>query len=200
MNLKFAPLAVLSPSSLLSLGVHFVAPARHELSSDIFRRAPRSGPMFPVSSAVVLQLLKRWFDVPVGFVLAHHGVRNGVDIALRCLGVPEDFIDAHCNWARVTTRMSSCYAGLSISILMLATSLLPLVRFRPVRPGWYGTLFVRVHPVWAGVMPVVGPKLLPPVPLATGDDPCPDVGTAELRWLQAPQGLPPQRSFVSRRR
>jgi hypothetical protein len=181
----------------------FVTAACHPLLTAIYARSPSSGPMFDCSSAECLAMLHLWFDgdAPEGFVVAHNGIRNGTDIALRALSLPEDFIDAHGAWARRTIRTSSYYAGLSIALLMAATSLLPLVQIRPVKPGWYDPLFVPPHPNWSDVLPVPAaavPSLGSPVPVSFNDV-SDDDGDVGLRSLPAPPGLVIQRRFGNRR-
>lgn len=86
-------------------------------------------------------------------MLAQHGLRNATDIALRILGLMEDYIDAHGGWKRQTTRSSCYYAGLQLPVLMAATELIPLVRYTPVKPGWYDADFCPDHPDWANARP-----------------------------------------------
>jgi hypothetical protein len=148
----------------------FVTGARHRLLVEILSRAPDSGPLFPVPSVEVRKVLHRWFDdeVPPGFVLTQHGLRNGTDIALRALELMEDYIDAHGGWARLCSRMSQYYAGLQLAVLMAATELLPLVRFTPAKPGWYDVDAVPDHPDWSSIVPSA--VVVPPPSVFDVDD------------------------------
>jgi hypothetical protein len=127
----------------------FVTAAAHWRLAEIFHRAPDTGLMFPVNPAAVRTILHRWFDVEAGedFEVQWAGLRNGTDVALRALAVPDDVIDAHGGWKRVL-RTSTYYAGLAVHVLLGATRLLDQAVVRPVAPGWFDVVAAPRVPPW----------------------------------------------------
>ena len=144
------------------LSIPQVSAARHVILSDIFSRAPADGPMFEAAKTLAPKILKEWFgDEVLGmedFVLAHAGIRNGLDMALQAFSVPPDHIDAHLWWARSTPCMRAYYAGLMLGIMFYATERLHLIRFKPLAPGWFDTISKPPVPCWEEIPPLVEPS------------------------------------------
>ena len=139
-----------------------VSAAKHSVLSDIFTRAPSDGPMFASAKDDVPPLVKEWFGEEVknidDFILAHAGIRNGLDMAMQAFGVPPDHIDAHMWWARTTPRMRAYYAGLALAVLFYVTERLHLIRFKPIAPGWFDVISKPPTPCWEELPPLDEPS------------------------------------------
>jgi hypothetical protein len=115
--------------------------ARGAMLDRALALAAPSGLLFPTVSAadVTAWLRARVPTPPAGFVVSAHGIRAGTDVALQCLGVPDDIIAQWGWWSRIR-RMTGYYGASAIAVCLVASELMTSVHIVSEAPGWYDVL------------------------------------------------------------
>lgn len=177
------------------LAIPQISAARHERLTRIYNTMPDGGaPPFKGYRAEATKMIRRWFPEQDGFVLCISAQRNGVDMAMLGLGVPDEYVDAHLWWARNVMR--GYYGGLQTAVTMHATSLFEKVNIKPIAPGWYDKISMPPRVDWSALPPIDEATLKALAPATFIDVPELPGEAIGPPPMEAPPGVPQRKGRV----